>query len=225
MKSYLLHSTLEETGLIEQVKVAIDENVSSEDLAALGDTDTLALEDIILSKVPDGARLTVLDAPHWMLGTGVDFSGEPITWHGTAGHVTLPSDYLRLVMYKMSDWSYGVTNAIGEDSADYLLQSSRWLGIRGNAERPVVAIVHHRGLKVLEFYSCLDATAVIARAEYIPVPEVTGDGTIALCPLLLRPTVYRIAELTALAVGAADTAVALLRCFNDLLTITNDNNG
>ena len=44
---------------IREVRIALDRNMSSDALAALGDTDTLALDDIIRSKVMDSVR-TVL---------------------------------------------------------------------------------------------------------------------------------------------------------------------
>lgn len=215
MENCFVHSTVSGIGLIEEVKVCLDENVSSEALATLGDVDTLTLDQIIESKVADGARLTILDAPHHMLDGGESFKSQPVERKGSDGIVPLPEDFLRLVVFQMSDWSLGITDAVTEDSADYLLQTSKWKGIRGNVERPVVAITHQDDGRVLEFFGCDSTSATIKRALYIPMPEI-DNNTIKLCSLLHRATVYRIASLVALAIGDRDAAAAMLKTSNEL---------
>lgn len=205
--------------LVREVKVAIDENVSSEALNALGDLDTLKLDEIIESKVEDAARLVVLESPHWLLGQGEEFSGN-IEWRDDlpgAGRILLDTaDWLRLVAFQMSDWPTGVIEAIGEDDPRYLMQSSRFAGIRGNTERPVVAIVHYPEGLALEFFSSASTRATIKRATYIPMPRV-NDGQIALCPKLYSATVYKTASLAALSVGNVDLAKSLVDTCNELL--------
>jgi hypothetical protein len=208
--------------LIREVKVAIDENVSSQPLAALGDIDTLKLDEIIASKVEDAARLVHEGAAHYLLDAGMPF-GASVEWESEpgygAGRVNLPDDFLRLVTFRMSDWSYPVTEAITEDDAAYPMQASRYLGVRGNPERPVVAIVHDAGRQVLEFYSCAAGPGVrVHAARYIPIPTV-NDGEINLCPKLERATVYRLASMTCAIIGASDLAATLLGTSNELAAI------
>lgn len=229
MKSYPLHSTQEETGLIEQVKVAIDENVSSEALTELGDLDTLTLDEIIESKVEDAARLVVMEAPNELLDGGKSLADLPVTWLSRpagAGYIVLPKDFLRLVVFQMSDWRRGVTAPVSEYEAQYLLQGSDFSGIRGNNERPVVAVTHGGGGELhLEFYSCDNIYQSIVRGLYVPRPVVTSDKRIELCERLVRPTVYRIASLTALALVNGDVAQATLATCHTLLGLDNNPNG
>lgn len=226
MKSYPLHSTLEETGLIEQVKVAIDENVSSKALADLQDIDTLLLNDIIASKVEDAARLVILEAPYWLLGVGQTFPC-PVRWEGSAGYgpgsIVLPDDWLRLVSFRMSDWSMGVTDAIDQSSPEYAMQRSRFVGVRGNPESPVVAIVQSGAGLVLEFYSCsMGPEVTVADARYLPVPKIdTNAGKIDLPDKLVPSIVYRIAAMTAESLGQGDLAAILIKNSNSLSEIVS----
>jgi hypothetical protein len=208
--------------IIEQAKVAIDENVSSAPLAALGDVDTLTLDQIIESKVADAARLVESEAAHHLLDNGKAF-GASVIWESQpgygAGKINLPNDFLRLVTFRMSDWYRAVTEPITEDSPLYAMQSSRYAGVRGNPERPVVAIVHDASTQMLEFFSCQAGSGVqVAKARYIPLPKIE-DGYIELCPKLVRAVVYRAASMTAAAVGNNDLAALLLATSNELAGI------
>lgn len=208
--------------LVREAKVAIDENVSSQPLAALGDLDTLTLDEIIASKVEDAALLVHEGAAHHLLDAGKAF-GTSIEWESEpgygAGKVNLPDDFLRLVTFRMSDWSMPVTEAITEDDVTYPMQSSRYAGVRGNPERPVVAIVHDAGRQVLEFYSCAAGPGVrVHSARYIPIPKI-NNGEISLCPKLERAVIYRLASMTCAIIGASDLAATLLGTSNELAAI------
>jgi len=205
--------------IVEQARVAIDRNNNSQPLAALGDVDTLTVDEIIESKVADAARLVESEAAHHLLDSGKAF-GSSVIWESQpgygAGKINLPNDFLRLVTFRMSDWYRSVTEPITEDSPLYAMQSSRYAGVRGNPERPVVAIVHDASTQVLEFYSCQAGPGVqVAKARYIPLPKIE-DGYIELCPKLVRAVVYRAASMTASAVGNNELAALLLATSNEL---------
>lgn len=212
--------------IIREAKIAIDENVSSEALTALGDLDTLTLDEIIRSKVEDAARLVEEGAAHYLLDGGQNFGGA-IYWQGDvegygAGHLDLPDDFMRLVTFMMSDWDYPVTVAITEEDPRYPMQASRYGGVRGNPQRPVVAITHGQGSSALqlEFYSCTAGPGTHIRvARYLAVPKVSSTGRIALCEKLKRAVVYRLASMTAAIVGAPDVAAVLLGTSNELAGI------
>lgn len=214
--------------LIKAAKVAIDENVSSEPLAALGDLDTLTMDEIIRSKIEDAARLVEEGAAHHLLDAGKPF-GASVEWESQegygAGKVNLPSDFMRLVTFRMSDWYRPVTEAITEEHPLYLQQSSRYAGVRGNPERPVVAIAHGAVGQVLEFYSCQAGPGVCVRtARYLPLPVIktdqgTGKEYIDLCPKLERAVVYRLASMACAIVGHSELAALLLGTSNELAGI------
>lgn len=206
--------------LTRDVRVAIDMNMSSAPLSSLGDVDTLSLDEIIVSKIEDAARMVESGAPVYLLGSGEPF-GASIGWDSEegygSGHIVLPQDFLRLVSYEMSDWSMAVTSVITEDDPLYARQRSRFPGIRGCPQKPVVAVVSRPVGLVLEFYSCTAGEGVyVKRARYIPVPKISG-GKIDLPEKLRSAVVYETAYLTALSVGNGDVAAAMLNNAKELM--------
>ena len=188
------------------VRVAIDMNKGDEPLIMEGDTDTLTFDEIIYAKLADAVRLVETEAPLFMLESGHDF-GEcdtcsSIFWgEDGKGFIILPDDFMRLISFRMSDWTRTVHEAISESDPQYALQSSRFKGICGNPEKPVVAIVRRSEGKVLEFYSCKTEEASVAQATYLPIPKIDRDGGIDVAEDCYRAAVYRAASLALASVG------------------------
>lgn len=201
----------EVSDMIREIRVAIDSNQDSDQLSGIGDIDTLSLDEIIRSKIAEAARVVVLNAPSYLLDGGESLEAT-VTWNGTSGRMTLPADFLRLVVFKMSDWSRAVTVPISETDPMYAQQSSRWAGVRGCPQKPVVAIVPDADGLSLEFYS---SNGEVERASYIAVPKVTDDK-IGLCEKLHDATVYYAAYLTAVSIGDKELAEALIGIVNEL---------
>lgn len=207
--------------IIKDVRVAIDNNDTSLQMPNnLIDIDTLTLEQIIESKVADAARVVESTAPFYLLDSGKAF-GDSIGWDGEAGygsgHIHLPDDFLRLVTFQMSDWSYPVSEAITEEDEEYAMQRSRYAGIKGSPQKPVVAVVQQPIGLVLEFYSCYSGeNAYIKRARYIPIPRVI-DGGIDLCEKLRPAIVYYTAYMVALSIKDGDLATAMLNQSKELM--------
>lgn len=168
-------------GIIEDVRVCMDENVVSEGLLAGSDVETLTLNELIRSKIIEAVERVHTDAPYYKLDTGVnieDADSAGIHWRGsddTCGWLLLPTDFMRLVVFEMSDWERPVYSVITPDSVEYQKQMSRHKGIRGTAERPVVALGVRPEGRVLEFWSCKSRSATVTRGVYIPYPTITGD--------------------------------------------------
>jgi len=195
----------------KDVRVALDMNDKSKALINLGDMDTLQVDSIIDSVVEDAARRVVEAAPVDMLESGHNFA-EDLYWSDDeerkgCGWTILPDDFLRLVLFKMSDWKRSVSYAITDTDPSYDLQSSQWKGVRGNVDRPVCAIVRRAEGKVLEYYSCDSEDAYAEQAVYQPVPRISGGG-LDLPRLCYRGVVYYAAGLTALSLRDSDTASA-----------------
>lgn len=206
------------TDLARDVRVVLDMNSLSTPLADFGDTDTLLVDEIIRSKLVDGVRMACLEAPVYMLGPGHTFV-DTIGWHNKigvgSGRVLLPTDFLRLITFKMSDWERAVTTPIGEDDEEYAMQHSKYGGVKGNPEDPVVAIVQYADGLCLEFFSCKAGESVkVSRARYlkdpsISTPEDGGEEGVDIPEMLHRSAVYYIAALVAEALGNNDLAAAL----------------
>ena len=218
--------------LVKEVRVALDENATSEQLSGFGDSETLTLDAIIESKIEGAAKVTELNAPFHLLDGGEGFcdSENPIADNSVAwasgevgigyGVAKLPDDFLRLVSFKMSDWDYAVTTAITESDPRYAMQHSRYGGIKGNPQRPVVAVVQRPSGLCLQFFTCRGGAEVTVEiAQYIPIPRI-ADGKISVCEKLKPAIVYYAAYQTALTLGSSELAAALLLMAKELAEIT-----
>ena len=212
--------------LQKDIRIVLDENMTSELLFESGDIDTLTLEELIKSKIADAARIVVLNAPNHLLDGGIDGGpnfGESISWDsGQVGYgkgsIVLPRNFLRLICFQMSDWSRAVTEPISENHPKYFLQASRYSGIRGCPEKPVVAIVHTSVGLTLEFYSCISGEGVkIKKARYIALPAIDAKGNIEICEKLRSATIYYAAALVATTIKEYELATHLKKVSETLM--------
>lgn len=216
--------TYQVADIVKDVRVCLDQNMVSDALAGIGDVDTLALDEIIESKIVNAAMAIESQAPVTMLDSGRAF-GDSIGWDSEAGygsgHIHLPDDFLRLLTFQMSDWDYAVTQAITEDDPLYAQQRSRFGGVRGNPQKPIVAITQQPIGLVLEFYSCTSGDAWVKRARYIPIPRIR-NGKIELCEKLKPAIVYYTAYLAALSISDTTLAASMLNTANTLAGIVSE---
>ena len=188
--------------MTKEVRVAIDMNRGDALLLKDEDCDTLTLDELIMSKLEEAVRLTETEAPLRMLESGHDFGDDNVfIGEDGKGFIILPDDFMRLISFRMSDWRRTIYEAITESDPQYALQSSRFNGICGNPEKPVVAIVRRSEGKVLEFYSCNSDNATVAQATYLPIPRIDRDGGIDVAEDCYRAAVYRAASLALASVG------------------------
>ena len=195
--------------IAKDVRIAIDQNMSSDTLIGFGDVDTLSLNDIIRSKITDAVKRIHSTAPAYLLDGGNNF-GDAIYWKELeSGWCLLPENFMRLVVFQMDDWERAVYHAISEDDAEYKKQSSRFKGIRGTPQKPVCAIAIRPEGKALEFYSCKSENAMVSRAVYLPYPVIDEDDGIEICERCYQAVVYTIASLVLTTYGNADLSKAL----------------
>lgn len=203
-----------ESTIIKDVRVAIDENTTITSLTGPDgttfDTDTLEMEEIIKSKIADGVNAVRKAAPLSMLDLSRKASGTdwPITWideEKCIGEVAVPEDYLKLAMFKMSDWAHAVTTPVQADSAMYHQQFSEWKGVRGNPSRPNIAIVTDMatGESVIQFFSC-DSTAATAELTYVKRCDEADNGNYDIETPIYRAAVLKTAALVAATYGNGD---------------------
>lgn len=187
--------------MAKDVRIAVDMNHESTPLLLEDDVDTVSFNDIIYAKLTDAVRMVEMEAPLHLLEQGHQF-GENIVWSdGGKGWLILPDDFMRLVVFKMSDWHHSVSEAITQDDPKYSRQWSKWKGICGNPEKPVVAIVNRAEGNVLEFFSCNDDTATVEQAVYIPLPRIDLDGGIDVSEKCYRAAIYRAASFALASIG------------------------
>lgn len=190
--------------ITRDVRIAIDENKTSGRLIADEDIDTLSLDDIVLSKIVEAVRKVVTKAPVHLLDGGQPF-GDAVFWRSKgSGWTLLPEDFMRLVIFKMSDWERPVYEPITAADPQYQLQFSRYKGLRGNPQKPVVAIVSRAEGRALELFSCKDTTATVEQAVYIPFPRVDCCGGIEIPERCYMSVIYEVASLVLATIGQGD---------------------
>lgn len=205
--------------LKKEIRIILDRNQTSDQLITASDIDTLSIDEIIESKIVDAARFVESNAPSYMLnggqplGTTTDgVTSYNISWKSAVGNgmgsIILPEDFMRLVAFQMTDWSRPGT-VITEDTPEYAMQSSRYPGVRGCPQKPVVAIVPRSNGLILEFYSCTAGTSVsVKHGRYLSIPAIT-DGTISLCEKLKDAIEYYAAYLTCITLSDMTAAAHL----------------
>ena len=195
--------------IMQDVRICLDQNMTSDALLESGDIDTLALDDIIRSKILEAVQRVHMDAPNYLLEGGHNF-GDAVYWRELeSGWVLLPPDFMRLVVFEMDDWEQAVYQAISTDDPEYKKQRSRFKGIRGTAQHPVCAIAIRPEGRVLEFYSCKSEDAQVSRAMYIPYPKIDEDNGVDICERCYNAVVYTAAGLTLLTCGEVEKGNAV----------------
>lgn len=202
-------STYAVSELVKEVKVLLDRNQESAGLLTPTDSDTLSQGELIQSKIVDAARIILKDAPASMLD-GKTFNRLNTAWAETngayVGTVYLPSDMIRLLDVKASDWNRSAEIITEEDDA-YKIQCSRF-GVRGNPERPIAALIHNSGNRYLELFTSKSNTATVL-LTYVGMPSIS-EGNIDLPETLKDSIVYMAGYLTCISLGDTDTASGLL---------------
>lgn len=205
--------------ILQDVRICLDENNVSAALISSGDIDTLSLNDIIRSKIVEAVDSVHKVAPYYLLEGGHDIIdaqsgglvgsnyGIAIHWGDLeSGWILLPSDFLRLVVFEMSDWERAVYEVISTADIDYAKQRSRFKGLRGTVQKPVCVLAMRPEGKVLEFYSCKSENATVSRAQYIPYAEIDNNGGVDISERCYKAVVYTIAGLSLLSCGEAQKA-------------------
>lgn len=192
--------------IVRDVRICIDQNTDSGQLLQSADPDTLALDEIIRSKIIEAVTTVHKTAPVHMLEDGHTF-GDAVYWGDLeSGWVLLPDDFMRLIVFEMSDWERAVTAAVSASDPLYKLQRSRIKALRGTAQKPVCAIVNRPEGKALEFYSCKNTNAYVSKAQYLPYPSIDKMGGIDICERCKTAVVYAAASSVLITLGEAEKA-------------------
>ena len=211
--------------LVRDVRICLDENDVQNSILA-DDSNTLQLDDIIKSKIGDAIDGIMTTAPLELLGDGEDMSVDGIKWEADNSandgelrmcKVKKPNDYLRLVGAKMPDWDYAVADTIAMNSDEYKQQKSRFAGLRGNPQRPVVAEVVGKDGNYLELYT--SRSREVDFIKYVARQSGKSDGAGVKLPssALYRVLVYQIAGLTCITLKDSEHAQTLFGIAEGLL--------
>lgn len=196
--------------IIHDVHIAIDQNEESLPLLTDGDPDALTLDELIQSKIAESVDTVHAAAPAHLLERGHNLD-TAVYWHELeSGHIILPRDFLRLVVFRMDDWEQPVHKPITTDDPLFARQHSRIKALRGTPQRPVVVINTRPEGNVLEFYSCKTRDAQPSQAVYIPRAVIDDHGGIDISQRCYPAVVHTIAAHTLLACGEQEKAATHL---------------
>lgn len=122
--------------------------------------------DEILDETADELQLLV---PRYLLESEItaynDEDVDHVVRHDGTGYVVLPTDFLRLSYFKMSEWTKPVFDAISEQHPDYVNQHN--LYTRGKPAKPVCVLRYDAvlGSMILEYFSVTVGNAVVHTVE------------------------------------------------------------
>lgn len=206
--------------ILRDVRVALDMNDQPDALLPESDTDTLTLEQLIASKVTEAVRRVHMAAPTRLLEYGHNF-GEEIQQHAaTGGWILLPDDFMRLVSFRMSDWTRALDEAAEAGSVSYKRQRSEYGGIRGSATKPACSLTMRPEGLALEYHGCRSVEAYVAEGVYMPLPTIDADGGVDISRECYRAVVYMTAALVQTSFGDGEKAKTNYEMVNTLLDTT-----
>lgn len=200
--------------VMRDVRVCLDQNMESDQLLLTGDVDTLSLDEIVRSKILEAVVRVHTKAPTYLLESGHNF-GDAVYWGDMeSGWVLLPEDFMRLIVFEMSDWERPVYLAVSAENPEYARQRQRVKALRGTVQKPVCVIGKRQEGRVLEFYSCKSEKAYVRRAQYLPYPKIDRDEGIDICERCYRAVVNAAASLTLLTLGESEKSASLMEVSN-----------
>ena len=115
--------------------------------------------------------------------------------------MTLPDDYLRLVIAEMEGWDCPVRVPTEDTGVARMVCGSRFRGVRPNNHRPCVIEGQHGGKPALFLYGA-DEGKGITQAQYLPVPKFNSEDKINLPEMLYDAIIYQTAAMTLQTLGS-----------------------
>lgn len=225
--------------IMERVRVLLDQNEPQAELLA-DDVDQLTLDGIIRSRIETAALDVALNAPPYMVeeiavcdpATGSrDTMPEVSAWHsrtlgdGTQvswGSIPLTEAAVRFIRLRMSGWEREANenDAVADNTPEYGRQfTSKWLGVIGNAQNPVVCIRGDKSAgKVLEFFTCASQETVVEDLSVLLRPALSEDGLSLDFPRgLAEPLCYTVAGMTLDVLGKGDLSKPCYEAAKELM--------
>lgn len=171
--------------MIAKVLKNTDENGEIQIDPASGEFESVSVADLIADVMGSVAEDEILKADWKDIDEWEDLTGEVDWIEPGHGEVLLPSDFLRLMEFRMSDWKKSVTTPVSLDSGVYSLRFNPGINRRMIRKAPMVAVSGGSGSGRLEFIGSYDPGAYIQRAGYIPKPFSEDSDTLRIPRSLL----------------------------------------
>ncbi len=176
--------------VLRRTYALLDENETLLDLRVEYGEPAAALRPLLLDLLPDAARVVICSLPlhrfeecrhlnntiHFGerigasdsdLDVSVNFLPK-LTWSGEdRAEFTLPSDFLRLVHIRMSDWHRGVSTPMASGGDEHNIRL-RWPYRR---QAPAIAIARRGDRQVMQLFGTTPGS-VVAELDWIARPEI-----------------------------------------------------
>lgn len=185
--------TLTVQEIINRVRTKIDEIAVNESEMEEADSDNLNLNTIIKSCIADAYRYVSLNADISLLEGKVVESPVMVIGDDMVARITLPSDFLRLVNVRLKSWISAPSVIIDEYSAEYRMQSNKWLC--GTPARPVAALVRVKEGRQVELYKASSKDDSVKVLAYIPSLE-SDMSSVELPVQVIDAFIHYVAALT-----------------------------
>lgn len=217
--------------ILQDVRTVIDQNQTESGIAGVAtDADTLELDDIISKHITTAARHILLNCQLRMVSndgvkdlpktqnieasievetanpggvvvppieTSINITADSLN----KAVMTLPDDYLRLVIAEMEGWDCPVRVPTEDTGVARMVCGSRFRGVRPNNHRPCVIEGQKDGKPALFLYGA-DEGKVITQAQYLPVPKFDSEDKINLPEMLYDAIIYQTAAMTLQTLGS-----------------------
>lgn len=140
-----------ESEIVSKVKAIMNE-IGEESNPSLLDEDTIKIDEYIKKCIGDALSLIILNSERRGINPKKDSSIKPVSNNDGTGYIVLPSDFVRLLAFKMEGWNRTVSKTFPIDSEEAKQQSN--LYTRGGKNKPVCVLSYSpEGEKILEYYS------------------------------------------------------------------------
>lgn len=217
--------------ILKDVKVTLDSNNVNTELENAGDDTTLELNEIIESKILESIKQVHSIAPVYLLDYGFNVNGGFVenslgnsihyknkgsgenVWY--LGWIELPEDFMRLVMFEMSDWDKACFELKDTNTPEYKQQQSLFKGVRATKTNPQCFLSARPYGRILEFYPYNPTITTsgelispsITRGVYIPYPKFIEDESgeyVYICGRCYNAVIYTICSLVATTLSEID---------------------
>lgn len=204
--------TVQAHKLAAKARMLMDEDATAYSLSSEYDTETLTLERLLLSLVPQAVRTVHGLCPAQRIGGGKWIDGG-VSWlhlFPGSGWVLLPGDFMRLVVFEMDDWATPVYSAIAQGTPEWSLRRCPYKGLRGTPTKPKCFLVRRPEGMALEFHSCRTTQAEISQGIYMPEPFIDREGGIEIEDWCIDAAAWMLASLAFTALGETAQAQAAM---------------
>lgn len=164
--------------IVRDVKIAVGEAPGRDTaLSAQERLMLLQVDDIVRLHIEREAAEAVMRAPLHHLENVSAMRGECRWLSDCAGEIPLPPDWLRLIEFRMPDWSRSLTEVstgqalrqrLGHDAPEWVF----------TPRRPLLMYGYYNGGVTLRYLGTTQPTATPVSALYAPRPTLWADDTI-----------------------------------------------